>query len=213
MRKQLTRAILVAGTLTAALSLGVPAAMAAGVNVSGGPNFTSVQVSGTTFVLNDTTAGSGFTCTVATGSGSVTDGTSVPNPIGSVATATFGSSGTPCKGTGGAAGVTGTSKQSGSASLNVASVNNGVATGTVTNAVEVLTAASGVCTITVKGTAGVTYTDSTAVLAFTVAGDNLSVTSTSGFCPGIHSGDNVTFSSGSGGEKVTGSPTNPIQIN
>lgn len=217
MRKHLMRAILVSGTVAGALCLAVPAAMAAGtVTVSGGTNFTSVQASGTTFVLNDTTAGSGFTCTVATGSGTVMDGTfNVPAAIGTVATATFGSSGTPCKGTGGAAGQSGTSKQSGTATLNVtAPPSGGVTTGTVTNADEVLTAAGGLCTITVKGTAGVSYTNGTSsgLLKFTTAGDNLKVTSVSGICPGVHTNDVVTFSSGSGGETVTGSPVNPITL-
>lgn len=217
MRKHLTRAILVTGTAAAALCLAVPAAMAAGtVTVSGGTSFSSVQKSGTTFTLNDTTAGSGFTCTVATGAGSVTDGTfNTPAAVGSVTSATFGSSGTPCHGTGGAAGISGTSKQSGTSTLNVSSpVVSGVATGTITNADEVLTAAGGLCTITVKGTAGVTYTDGTSsgLLQFTTTGDSLKVTSVSGICPGVHTNDVVTFSSGTGGETVTGSPVNPITL-
>jgi hypothetical protein len=71
----------------------------------------------------------------------------------------------------------------------------------------------GTCTAEVKGTAGITYTNSSDLLKFTTAGDSLKVTSVSGSCSGIiNVNDVVTFNSGSGGETVTGSPTNPIQV-
>lgn len=216
MRKQLTRSILVTGTVAAALCLGVPAAFAVTTwTVSGGTNFTAVQSSGTTFTLSDTTAGSGFTCTVATAAGTVKDEMGGTNTaIGSVTSSTFGSSTHKCNGTGGAAGVTGTSTQKSgtTATLNVSSFSGGVTTGTITNIDEVETAAGGLCTITVTGTAGVKYTNSSSLLQFTTAGDSLSVASTSGICPGVSKGDTVTFSSGTGGETVTGSPVNPIQV-
>jgi hypothetical protein len=212
MRKQLTRAILVTGTVAGALCLGVPAAFAVTTwTVTGGTNFTSVQKSGTTFTLKDTKSGSTFTCTVATGKGTVTDETHGTNTaIGSVTASTFGSSGTPCNGPFGAKA---TASQSGTATLNVSSYNSttGTTTGTITSVDEVLTVTSPIsCTITVTGTAGVTYTNSTSLLQFTTAGDNLTVKSSS--CPGVSATDPSTESSGSGGEVVTGSPVNPISV-
>ena len=61
---------------------------------------------------------------------------------------------------------------------------------------------------TSAASSGTTFT-----LTDTTAGDSLKVTSTSGSCAGvIKVNDVVTFTSGTGGEKVTGSPVNPIQI-
>lgn len=215
MRKQLAKAILVAGTVTAAFGLGMSAALAVTTyTITGGPNFTWVQPSGTTFTLNDTTAGSGFTCAVSTGAGSVTDGSHNTSAFGSVTSSTFGSSSTRCRGTGGAAGQTGTvSQKSGTtATLNISVISSGVITGTITNLDEILTTANGLCTIEVRGTAGVVYPDFFTRLQFTTAGDSLSVISTSGICLGVSKGDTVTFSTGSGFEVVTGSPVNPISI-
>jgi len=213
MRKQLARTLLAAGTVTAVLSLTVPAAMAAGTwTVTGGPNFTSAASSGTTFTLNDTTKNLSFSCTVGTGTGKVTDQSMSTNTaIGSITASTFGSSSHKCSG---AFGSTGTSSQKASTTmtLNAGSFSGGVTTGTVTNVDHILSVSSilGNCTAEVKGTAGVTYTNSSSLLKFTTAGDSLKITSTT--CSFLGVNDVVTFNSGNGGETVTGSPTNPIQV-
>lgn len=217
MHRQLARTIFVTGTVAAALGLAIPAAMAAGTwTVSGGTNFTSKASTGTTFTLKDTTANLSFTCTVGTGSGTVTDEThGTKTAIGSIKASTFGSSTTKCKGPLGSTG-TDTQKTGTTATLNVASFASGVTTGTVTNVDHVLTANDvlGKCTAEVKGTAGITYTNSSHLLKFTTTGDKLKVTSATGAgCAGlIKVNDVVTFTSGTGGETVTGSPVNPIKI-
>jgi hypothetical protein len=216
MRKQLARTILVAGTIAAAMGLAVPAAMAASTwTVTGGTNFTSAASSGTTFTLSDTTAGLSFTCTVGTGTGTVTDESSgTKTAIGSITASTFGSSSKKCSGPLGSTG-TDTQKSGTTSTLNVSSYSGGVTTGSITNIDHVMTISSilGTCTAEVKGTAGITYTNSSDLLKFTTAGDSLKVTSVSGSCSGIiNVNDVVTFNSGSGGETVTGSPTNPIQV-
>ncbi len=216
MRKHLARTVLVAGTIATAMGLAVPAAMAASTwTVTGGTNFTSTASSGTTFTLTDTTASLSFTCTVGTGAGTVTDESSGTNTaIGSITSSTFGSSSHKCSGPLGSTGTD--SQKSGTTStLNVSSYASGVTTGTITNVDHIMTISSilGTCTAEVKGTAGVTYTNSSDLLQFTTSGDSLKVTSTSGSCAGIIKvNDVVTFTSGSGGETVTGSPTNPIQV-
>jgi hypothetical protein len=216
MRKQLPRTILVAGTIAAAMGLAVPATMAASTwTVTGGTNFTSAASSGTTFTLSDTTAGLSFTCTVGTGTGTVTDESSgTKTAIGSITASTFGSSSKKCSGPLGSTG-TDTQKSGTTSTLNVSSYSGGVTTGSITNIDHVMTISSilGTCTAEVKGTAGITYTNSSDLLKFTTAGDSLKVTSVSGSCSGIiNVNDVVTFNSGSGGETVTGSPTNPIQV-
>jgi len=216
MRKQLARTLLVAGTAVVAMGLAVPAALAAGTwTVTGGTNFTSAASAGTTFTLSDTTHSASFTCTVGTGTGTVTDESGGANTaIGSITAATFGSSAHKCSGP---LGSTGTDAQvAGTTStINVASFSAGKTTGTITGIDHKITISSalGSCTAEVKGTAGVTYTNSSDLLQFTTAGDSLKVTSVSGNCAGIiQVNDNVTFTSGTGGETVTGSPVNPIQI-
>jgi hypothetical protein len=216
MHMRLARTLVVTGTVGAALSLAIPAAMAAGTwTITGGTNFTSTASSGTKFTLTDKTAGVSFTCTVGTGSGTVTDEThGTKTAIGSIKASTFGSSTKKCTGPLDSTG-TDTQKSGTTSTLNVASFKSGKTTGTVTGIDHVLTAKSpfGTCTAEVKGTAGVTYTNSSRLLQFTTTGDNLKVTSTSGICAGIIKvNDVVTFTSGTGGETVTGSPKNPIQI-
>jgi hypothetical protein len=216
MRKQLARTLLVAGTVAAAVGLAAPAALAAGTwTVTGGTNFTSAASSGTSFTLTDVTARASFTCSVGTGTGTVTDETSGTNTaVGSITAATFGSSAHKCTGPLGSTG-TDSQKAGTTSTINVASFSAGKTTGTITNIDHVLTVSSflGTCTAEVKGTAGVTYTNSSHLLQFTTAGDSLKVTSTSGNCAGIIKvNDVVTFTSGTGGETVTGSPVNPIQI-
>lgn len=207
MRKQLTRAILVTGTVAAAVGLAVPAAMAAGTwTVTGGQNFTSAQASGATFKLAD--GSNSFTCTVASGSGSVKDQSMSTNTqIGSITAASFSS----CSGSFSSKGSD--SQKAGTVStLNVSSFSAPVTTGTITGVDHILTITSPIsCSTEVQGTAGVTYNNNTHELNFTTAGDNLTVVGTG--CNGIiNQGTHPTFSSSGGGEVVTGSPTNPIQI-
>lgn len=202
MRKQLRRAILVTGTVAAVLGLGVPAALASG-GFTGGPNFTWMQARGATFTLNDTSTGTGFTCMVSNGAGTVTGSGTL-----SVTSSSFGSSSTPCKD----ASVTATfSRKSGTtATISGLSFSNGMATVTMTGVDEILTITSPFsCTTEVKGTAGGTYTNIADRLAFTTAGDNLTVAN-SGCAPFANGGDSVTLSSSSG-VIVTGSP-NPVQV-
>ncbi|HET9899200.1 MAG TPA: hypothetical protein VFQ44_30105 [Streptosporangiaceae bacterium] len=216
MRKQLIRTLLAAGTTAAALTLAVPAAMAAGTwTVTGGPSFTSAAATGTTFTLSDTTSGLSFTCTVGASVGTVTvQNGSTNTAIGHVTSSSFGSSAHKCNGP---LGSTGTSTQTSgtTATLNAVSFASGVTTGTITGVDHTLTISSflGTCTARVKGTAGTKYNNSSHLLQFTTTNDNLKVVSTSGSCSGIiKTNDVVTFSSGSGGETVTGSPTPSIQV-
>ncbi len=208
MRKQLMRTLLVAGTAAAAVTLAVPAAMAAGTwTVTGGPNFTSSASTGTTFTLSDTTSGLSFTCTVGTGAGTVTDQTSNANTaIGHITSSGFGSSTKKCNGPLSSTG-TDTQKAGTTSVLNAGTFSGGVTTGTITAVDHVLTISSflGTCTAEVKGTAGAKYTNSSHLLQFITTGDSLKVTSVSGACSGIISvNDVVTFASGTGGETVTG---------
>jgi hypothetical protein len=219
MRKHLTRAILVTGTMAAALGLGMaPAFAVTTFTVTGGPNFTSAAASGTTFTL--TNGSNSFTCTVGSSAGTVTDQSHSTNTkIGKVTSASFGSSTTPCHGPFGSSGTAADNPCGGTGQpacpvLNVSSTSPTV-TGTITGIDNTLTVhnlplSPNPCTIHVTGTAGVTYKNTTDLLAFTTANDNLSVVSSGTTC-NFASGS-VTFNSGSGGETVTGSPTNPIQV-
>jgi hypothetical protein len=214
MRKQLAGTILAAGTATAALCLAIPAAMAAGtLTVTGGPNFTAVQAPGTTFTLTDTTKNLTFTCTMATAAGTVVDQTHSSNTaVGTVTSSTFGNSAHPCTGPFGST-STSTQRAGTKMTLNVVTVSSGgVAMGTITNVDHILTISSvlGNCTTEVKGTAGATYTSSSHLLQFTTASDSLKITSTS--CSFLAVNDVLTFTSGSGGETVTGSPVAWIGI-
>ncbi len=216
MRQQLAGPLLAAGIIAAALSLSVPAAMAAGTStVTGGPNFTAVQAPGTTITLTDSTSGLTFTCTVATAAGTVTDQSMSANTaIGSITSLTLGSATAKCHGPLGSTGTL-TLKAGTMPKINIASFSGGVTTGTITNVDLILTVNSvvGTCTAEIKGTIGFKYTNSTHLLQLVTAGDNLSVTSTSGACSGIiKTGDVVTITTGSGGFVLTGSPVNPIQI-
>jgi hypothetical protein len=220
MRKQLMKAILAAGTVAAALSLGVPAAFAVTTfSVSGGTNFTSTAASGTTFTL--TNGSNNFTCTVGSSAGTVTDQSHSTNTkIGTVTSASFGSSTTPCHGPFSSSGTAADNACGGAGQpacpvLNVSSFSSPTATGTITGIDNTLTVhnlpfSPNPCTIHVTGTAGVTYNNTTHVLAFTTANDNLSIVSSGTTCN--FATGSVTFSSGSGGETVTGSPTNPVQV-
>jgi hypothetical protein len=214
MRKQLARTFLVAGTAIAAMGLAVPAALAAGTwTVTGGPSFTSAASTGTTFTLTDTTHSATFTCTVGTAAGTVTDQTSGPSPFGSITASTFGSAAHKCSGPLGSTG-TSTQKTGTTAKLNGISFAGGVTTGTITGIDHLFTASAfGInCSAEITGTAGVKFTNSSHLLQFTTTGDSLTVKSASGCVGIIQAGDNVTFSSGTGGETVTGSPTSSIQI-
>ena len=196
------------------MGLAVPAAMAAGTwTVTGGPSYTASASAGTTFTLTDTTHPNAFTCSVGTAAGSVTDQTSGPSPFGSVTNSTFGDSTHLCRGP---LGSTGSSSQKGgtTASINGISFSGGVTTGTISGVDQLFTASAfGInCTAEVKGMAGVTYTNSSHLLQFTTAGDNLTVVNAVGCTGIIQFGDNVTFSSGFGGETVTGFRTSSIQI-
>lgn len=216
MRKQFARVVLAASYVAAIMALAVPPAMAAGTwTVVEGPRWTSVTSSGTTFTMTDTTANLSFTCTVGTANGTVINESMGTNTaIGAITGSTFGSPMARCSGPLGST-ATESQKTGTTATLNVGSFSLGVTTGTITDVDEIITITSilGPCTAEVKGTAGVTYTNSSQLLKFTAAGDNLKVSGTSGICGGIiRANDVITVNSGSGGETVTGAPTNPIQI-
>jgi len=207
MRKQLARTILAAGTAAVVLSLAVPPAMAAGTwTVTGGPNFTAKPATGATFKLTD--GANSFTCTAASAAGSVTDQSKSTNTnIGSVTASSF----TSCTGAFNSKGSD-TQKAGTTSTLTVSSFSSPVTTGTITGVDHILSITSPIsCSTEVTGTAGVTYNNTTHELNFTTAGDNLTVVGTG--CNGIiNQGTHPTFSSSGGGEVVTGSPTNPIQI-
>ncbi|HET9899201.1 MAG TPA: hypothetical protein VFQ44_30110 [Streptosporangiaceae bacterium] len=85
----------------------------------------------------------------------------------------------------------------------------GIVTLTITGVDFVLTINSllGTCMAEIKGTLGAIYNNATHLLQFTAAGTNLKVVSTSGACAGILKvNDALTFTTGSGGWIITGSP-------
>jgi hypothetical protein len=198
MRKQLGRAILAAGTVVAALGLAIPAALASGTwTVSGGPNFTGHG----TVTLTDVTTKVSFTCTI-TLAGTVTNQTHSTNTaIGRITTVTLSN----CTGPPGST-VTGSGTMG---TINASSYSGGVTTGTITNVdlVLAITSILGRCTAAVKGTAGITYTNSSGLLRFTTSGDSLTGAASS--CPGISMGDAWTIT---GSVTLTGSPVNPVQV-
>ncbi len=213
MRKQIVRAFLVTGTVTAALTLSVPAAMATGTwTVTGGPKFTSAAASGTTFTLSDTTSGLSFTCTVGTAAGTVTDQSMNANTvIGSITSSTFGSNGSvtaahKCNGPLSST-FTSTQRAMTTATFNAISFGGGVTTGSITGFDQIMTISSflGTCTAEIKGTAGYKYTNGSHLLQFIPSTGTLAVTNTSGACSGIIKlNDVVTITSGSEGLVVTG---------
>jgi hypothetical protein len=72
MLKKLARISLAATAVAAAMSLSLPAALAAGTwTVTGGPNLTGTPSPGTVFTFTDTTSGLTISCTKAVASGSV----------------------------------------------------------------------------------------------------------------------------------------------
>ncbi len=212
MRRQLISTFLAAGAIAVAMTLSSPAAMAAGTwTVTGGPSYTATQAAGTTFTQRDVTSGVSFTCTLATARGTVVDETmGTVTSVGTFTGFTF----THCTGPLGST-VTKTQKSGTTATITATTSAAGVTTGVITGIDEILaiTTVLGACTAEIKGTAGFTYTNSSDLLKFTTAGDSLKVTSAVGACEGIIKvNDVITISSGTGGETVTGSPTNPIQI-
>ncbi len=213
MRKRLSRALLAAGTVTAALCLAVPVALAAGTwTITGGRNFTGVLSSGSTVTVTDVTKNLTFACTTGTIAGTFADQSMSTNTaIGSVTKLTFGDNTHKCTGPFGST-ATFTLKAGTTATINAGSYSAPVTTGTITN-LDLIMSASGIlgnCTAEIKGTAGITFNNTTHLLAFTTAGDDLRVTSTT--CSFFSVNDMITISTGNGGFVLTGSPVNPIQV-
>ena len=214
MRTQLAK-ISLAATAVAALAVFTgPAALAAGTwTVTGGTSLSGAPASGTTFTFTDTANSQSLACTGGAIAGTVTDESGSANAAVSALTSLrFTSCTGPLGLSGSVAQATGTA-----ATLNATSYNSGskLTTGTITslNLNMTLSGALGTCAATIKGTAGITYSDTTLLLRFTTAGDSLKVTSTSGSCAGfVATGNPITLSSGTGGFILTGSPTNPIVI-
>ena len=148
-------------------------------------------------------------------SGTVTDqNMSMNTTVGTMSALAFGSLTKKCAGP---LGSTATSVQQAGVqiTLMVNSSAAGVVVGVVVG-VDLVTTISGIfgtCASEIKGSAGIQYNTSTGLLQFITPGDSLSVSSTSGSCPGLpKTGDVMTLSSGTGGLAVTGAPVNPILI-
>jgi hypothetical protein len=218
MRRQIVRLLAVASAVATTFGLAIPTAMASGTwTVTGGPNFSAVFSSGTTFTMTDATSNLSFTCTVGTETGTVTDQSSSANTaIGHITGSSLGNSAHKCNGPLGWT-LTATQPAGTTETLNAVSYDSAAkvvtATITGTDLRETISSILGSCTAEIKGTFGVTYNDKTSELQFVIARDSAEITSTIGACAGIIAvDDQITFQSGSGGETITGSPSAPIAI-
>jgi hypothetical protein len=201
MRKRLASILLVGAGAAAAITLVASSASAAGTwSISPGGKYTASLTSGTTAVLTDSAAKATVTCTASTTNGTLQTGTGLNNPLGTISTTKW----TSCTGPDGSTGTAAGNNASTAWSLNGVSYSSGVTTGSITSTgtgvggTISLSSILGACTIVVGGTsakpasASGTYTNSTGVLAITGT-TNLVVTSVSGVCPGVATGQSTTF--------------------
>jgi hypothetical protein len=166
MRKSSASALVVAAAAVSGLTL-VPSAFAATWSVTSGGTFTAALKSGTSVTLTDTTTSQSITCSVASAGGSVPNGTGLSGTgIGSITSATFGTSSNKCSGPFFST-FTSALKSGTTWHLNAVSYAAGVTTGTITGIDALLTGSSvfGSCSAEVTGEADkVTYTNSTGQL-------------------------------------------------
>jgi hypothetical protein len=166
MRKSSASALVLAAAAATTLAVTTPA-FAATWTVSSGGTITGT-LSGTA-TLRDTTTGQNVTCTVATASGSIPNGTGLAGAgIGKITASTFGTSATKCSGPLGSS-FTAVLTPGTTWKINAVSYNatTGVTSGTITGVSATVTGSSlfGACDSVVTGSANTaTYTNSTHVL-------------------------------------------------
>src|SRR3954464_863327 len=98
MRKSSASALVATAAAASAFAIATPA-FAATWTVTSGGTISGTLKSGTNAVLKDTTTNQSITCTVASAGGSVPNGTGLSGTgIGSITSATFGTSSTKCSG-------------------------------------------------------------------------------------------------------------------
>lgn len=198
MRKYSASAIVVATAAVSALAL-APPAFADTWSVTGGGTIAASLASGTNAVLRDVSTGQNINCSVATSGGEVPDGTGLPGTgIGSITSATFGTSSSKCSGPFFST-FTSVLKPGSTWQLNAVSYANGVTTGTITGVDTLVTGSSifGSCNSEVTGEVdSVTYDNATGQLK--IAADsvpNLTISNVTGSgCAGlIRNNDKATL--------------------
>ncbi len=185
-----------AGIIT---SLASPAFADTTWSVSNGDAVTGSLKAGTSTVLRDVNTSQDITCSVATSSGSVPNGTGLSGSgLGSITGATFGTSAKKCSGPFFSS-FTVALKPGTAWSVNADSYSGGVTTGTITGVDSLVTGASflGTCNMEVTGEVdSVTYNNATGEL--TISPDStpqLTVSNLSGTgCGFIQNGDKSTMS-------------------
>lgn len=201
MRKSSASALVVAAAAATTLVISSPA-FAATWTVSNGGTIKGSLSSGTSAVLTDTTTKQNVTCTAATAGGSIANGTGKAGAgIGSITSATFGTSSSKCSGPLFSS-FTSVIKPGSTWKLNAVSYNatTGVTSGTITGVDALVTGSSilGTCDSEVTGAVNtVTYTNSTGVLKVatdTTPGLTLSNVTGSGCAGLINNGDKATLS-------------------
>lgn len=161
-------------------------------NVTGGGHVTAHNSTGAD-IFTDTTPASSptITCPVShvKGAGSVPNGVSRTNPLGTVSSYHPGFPGATCSGP---FGIAFTGVNTTNFNVSGSSSTNGVTHGKITN-IGVRATGTGIvnCDFSVTGSASATYTNATGVLS--VTGAHLHVTNVSGCAGLINSSDNATF--------------------
>lgn len=198
MRRFIGNSLLVGVAAAGAIVLSATAAFATGWTVDNpndppDPSFTASLHSGTVATYGDASTGQSFTCTSSALHGSAPSGTSLPNPVATITSGSFGG----CNGTlGGTMTVT-----FGSANVNGWSYDSVADTvgGNITGISAQLTISSvlGTCTATMAGELDtVTYDNVNAELAIKADTDpKLTIVSATGSgCAGlVNTGDKVTL--------------------
>lgn len=198
MRKSSASALVATAAAASAFAIATPA-FAATWTVTSGGTISGTLKSGTNAVLKDTTTNQSITCTVASAGGSVPNGVGLPGTaIGSITSATFGTSSTKCSGPFFSS-FTSALKAGSNWKLNAVSYSGGVTHGTITGVDALVTGSSilGSCNAEVTGEVdSVTYTNSTGVLAIAAdATPKLALSNVSGSgCAGLlKNGDKATL--------------------
>ncbi len=184
MRKTSAAALVTAAAAAATLGLGVAPAFAAPWTISGNTNADG-HYNGTagTTTLKDTTTGTVLTCTSATATGQLANGTYTTNAVGTVSATTF----TSCTGP---LGLTFNVTQVGTWTVNaLSSAGGGVTNGSITGVGATISGPG--CSASVTGSVTGTYTNGTAKLAVNSGG--LTISGVSGCLGLIKNGDASTF--------------------
>lgn len=192
MLKRLGGVLITTAMAAAAFSLGAAPALAATTwTVTPGG---SVSGSAGTTTLTDSTTGTKLTCTSSAAAGSLSSGSGLTSPIGSISTITF----TSCTGP---LGISFSASVTGPFPLNAASYNSstGVTSGSISKIHGALS--SSFCNATIDGTSAtanngsvnVTYTNSNHHLQVLTTGSTLHIYMVSGCFGLIRNGDSATF--------------------